>query len=441
MPRELGILGRIVMDSDIPANCRIDLCDHAVQVVRECMRDFDAGLDVGKDPTLTLLILGYKTEKLEQASEKQIQKWALLEEARRQAKEIAARIRKVQVERLHAEMCRTAPDLANKHREPKDIPVAVLLNIFKDDVLGIDFTHEQFVRAYLKDYVAIAYDRRVYYLTEQWQAWAKENGLHIAHPKTAGALENQPQQFIQDDDPRLKWLPQYVIGDTKTIIIRVGIWIRGGRLPLDFNEQDLLKLANKGASGVTQAWFTPFAIVKSVERQDTEFLPISGTWKKNFNIKSWRSLTLSVTPLNLVIQVNEEGRGGTIDWKGLGIRVDSQKYKLLEIIQALDSKTIPYVELAHYTGIPEERLRRIVSDVRKILKKHSGLKENPFPQSEKKTVTRAFEMFAPGGYKEALECDRELLLKQGISNAELMRGKARDPENPAEDNFDIRDIK
>lgn len=68
-----------------------------------------------------------------------------------------------------------------------------------------------------------------------------------------------PRVFFADDD-RMKWAIYYVSGGAERAAGRINSWIIGGHLPLDFELDDLLALARRGAPGVSQAFFTPRAI-------------------------------------------------------------------------------------------------------------------------------------------------------------------------------------
>jgi len=68
-----------------------------------------------------------------------------------------------------------------------------------------------------------------------------------------------PRVFFADDD-RMKWAIYCVSGGAERAAGRINSWIIGGHLPIDFELDDLLALARRGAPGVSQAFFTPRAI-------------------------------------------------------------------------------------------------------------------------------------------------------------------------------------
>lgn len=77
-----------------------------------------------------------------------------------------------------------------------------------------------------------------------------------------------PPLFSQND-PRMKWLPEYIIGDTVVVVSRVNVFLKGNQLPKGFTVDDLLGLVRRGARGMSQAWFTPSAIVEAAQRKRT----------------------------------------------------------------------------------------------------------------------------------------------------------------------------
>ncbi|OQB37674.1 MAG: hypothetical protein BWY09_01548 [Candidatus Hydrogenedentes bacterium ADurb.Bin179] len=118
---------------------------------------------------------------------------------------------------------------------------------------------------------------------------------------------------------------------------------------------------------------------------------ITGTWSKALKVTVWGKLVFTITRENLVIKVDGEKRGGTVAWSSLGIQPGAQKYLLLEILQQNSGK-VSHEDLIA-AGIPKSTIRRRVCELRKVFKKYSGLKGDPFPFVQNGYVTAAFKTF------------------------------------------------
>lgn len=90
-----------------------------------------------------------------------------------------------------------------------------------------------------------------------------------------------PPLFFKND-PRMGWLPEYIIGDTERVVSRVDIFLKGNQLPKGFTVDDLLALVRRGARGMCQAWFTPKAIFEAAQGKRANKRPqeIDGIRKK-----------------------------------------------------------------------------------------------------------------------------------------------------------------
>lgn len=179
MPKKLGVLADLAHHATYIVPFMIDLTDSAVKVVRECLRDFDDDLSVDEDPVLYLLILGYEEKivsDLYQNNPEALHHLAFQEAVKARAAEIVAEIRRNQLFKVLFRLQQHYPMLANKYREIEKIEVDQLPAELKSMVLGPNFTHEQFVRAYLGHTT----NPKVYDLTPAWQLWAAEKGLHPA---------------------------------------------------------------------------------------------------------------------------------------------------------------------------------------------------------------------------------------------------------------------
>lgn len=240
----------IVSLRPIPPNCRIRLERPAIKVVRECLRDFDEFIKVDDDPLVSLLLMGYDEEELQDKSGEEIDDLALIETAKSVAEQIVAQIRSRQLEDVHDTIRDKYPILANEWREPDSIVVSSLPPKLQERILGDDFNHEQFIRAYLEHFPSAS----VYDLTSVWQQWAADNELHPAYPKN----ESTPDVFFKNDR-RLKWLPEYIRGDSNTIVNRMNIWIKGKIIPKNFTKTHLIDLCIRGAPDLTEFWFKPQA--------------------------------------------------------------------------------------------------------------------------------------------------------------------------------------
>jgi len=192
-------------------NADIVLTDRAVAVVRECLRDFDEGLDFNVDHCLTGLCLAEVLDRelgkgcVQRPHQNEIDPYSggsksipgyprafvqlPLEEqenlartfARREkAETIVAEIRDIQLRAVHSRILREYPVLANEWRDVRDIIVAQLPEKLRHQLLGADFTHEGFIRAWLEG--SVFSPGKIYDLTAPWQEWARENGLHPAFP-------------------------------------------------------------------------------------------------------------------------------------------------------------------------------------------------------------------------------------------------------------------
>ena len=103
-----------------------------------------------------------------------------------------------------------------------------------------------------------------------------------------------PPLFFKND-PRMGWLPEYIIGDTERVVSRVNVFLKGNQLPIDFDIDDVLALARRGGRGMTQAWFTPKAVIESVQGKRKKKRPqeIDGIGKKPWNNRGQSPLLLT----------------------------------------------------------------------------------------------------------------------------------------------------
>lgn len=183
-----GSLGRFTIGAVMPPpNARVTLTDGAVSVVRDCLRDFDEGLNFSTDH---YLLARLAAQEIDEEGGKAFVRLPLEEQEilarayalRERAEEIVARIRDAQLQTVHQTILRKYPILANEWREVQDIKVDQLPEKLRGQILGADFTHDEFVRIWLD---GVKYSpNKVYELTAPWQEWARENGLHPAFSPT-----------------------------------------------------------------------------------------------------------------------------------------------------------------------------------------------------------------------------------------------------------------
>ena len=115
-----------------------------------------------------------------------------------------------------------------------------------------------------------------------------------APPSPEKAKPKAPDVFFADD-PRMKWLPKYLHGDTATRVRRINLWIKGGNLPATFTMQDILALVRRGAPGQTGHWFTPYAHKTSANIDDVASVRYVS---EEIGAKSWADIRLVLRPGN-----------------------------------------------------------------------------------------------------------------------------------------------
>lgn len=106
---------------------------------------------------------------------------------------------------------------------------------------------------------------------------------HPPPPHEQNQGKTKPPDVFFADDPRMEWLPTYVIGKTQDIVSHVNHWIKTGQLPQTFTQIDLLALVYRGAQGIRQSWFTPRAIFDSLNKKHGTHktnAPDAGTGRK-----------------------------------------------------------------------------------------------------------------------------------------------------------------
>ena len=134
-----------------------------------------------------------------------------------------------------------------------------------------------------------------------------------------------PRVFFADDD-RMEWVPKYILGNMKTAVIRINIWIKDGHLPKDFERDDLIALARR-APGMTLAWFTPKAIIeagRNVIVGDGKEKPDRLNIAKNIGASAWEDIEVLVGGVGIRIRktgMNEwYPTSGWITWAKLKMR-------------------------------------------------------------------------------------------------------------------------
>jgi hypothetical protein len=224
-----------------PANCQCSPDDSAVKVIQECLRDFDSNIRMDNDPIMYLLVAGYDEATLTslyQNDPDRLKAMALWEVAKTEASTILTTIRHGQLCSLHKIIQRKYPILANEWRKVGDIKVDQLPPELKGQLLGLSFTHEEFVRAYLGNVQSF----KVYDLTPAWQQWAADHGFHPAYANALSGKhsdkETQEAPFIREDDPRLEWTTPFLGGDKQKALKSLNVLIKSGILSRDFSESE-----------------------------------------------------------------------------------------------------------------------------------------------------------------------------------------------------------
>lgn len=181
-------------------NARVTLTDRAVSVVRDCLRHFDEGLDFNVDHRLT-------GGRLPEVSDRELgkgdaqpppveQKELAQQLARKEkAETIVERMRQAQLSAVHYDILREDGNLANKWRYPSQVIVDELPERFRRQLLGSDFTHEEFVRAWLSSNIVDPGIMRD--LADSWQKWARKNGLHPSFPPAPTVAAHRPSVLIE----------------------------------------------------------------------------------------------------------------------------------------------------------------------------------------------------------------------------------------------------
>ncbi len=140
--------------------------------------------------------------------------------------------------------------------------------------------------------------------------------------------KTKPPDVFFADDPRMEWLPTYVIGKTQDIVSHVNHWIKTGQLPQTFTQIDLLALVYRGAQGIRQSWFTPRAIYDAVKKHDvkrgTNELKIADI----IGADSWNEIEIQISGRG--IRARKSGadkwypENAWIEWETLNMRPSSQ---------------------------------------------------------------------------------------------------------------------
>ncbi len=147
-----------------------------------------------------------------------------------------------------------------------------------------------------------------------------------ALPADTPKPESKPPQVFFADDDRMEWVPKYILGNMKTAVIRINIWIKDGHLPKDFERDDLIALARR-APGMTLAWFTPKAIIeagRNVIVGDGKEKPDRLNIAKNIGASAWEDIEVLVGGVGIRIRktgMNEwYPTSGWITWAKLKMR-------------------------------------------------------------------------------------------------------------------------
>lgn len=185
----------------IPPNCHIPLSVAAVNVVRDCLRDFDKDLNVSTRSYLAALLLEGRDDEVQLLIDNPPHDlvdrvWARASEIKADA--IVARIRYSQLLAVLATIQRSNPILAREWNNVKDISVEHLPKELKSMVLRGDFSPEEFVRAWTGNgSLAMSGDSHpVYYLIPIWEQWAASNGLHPAYTHMAKPTAQAAQETL-----------------------------------------------------------------------------------------------------------------------------------------------------------------------------------------------------------------------------------------------------
>jgi len=276
MPKNIGHITRMLYYNQV-APFMIDLQDSAVNIVRECLRDFDTSLKMDENPIPFLLISGYDEAILTDLyhnNPEGLHALALKAYAKDRAAEIVGEIRRSQLISLHRLIQTQYPILANEWREVEDIKVDHLPPELKNLVLGSSFTPEHFVRAYLGNVA----NPKVYDLTPVWQQWAANSGLHPAYPKSIPTRDasSKPEESIPiaEDDPRLWWTTPFLGGDKQKAQKSLNVLIKSGILSRDFNENEFHN-TRKNITGIHALKFSHPEIVDIPQKERKGRPPLS----------------------------------------------------------------------------------------------------------------------------------------------------------------------
>lgn len=86
-----------------------------------------------------------------------------------------------------------------------------------------------------------------------------------ALPADTPKPESKPPQVFFADDPRKVWVTEYIIGDVEAVVRTVNRLINGKHLPVDFSQDNLLKLVWGVLPWKYSPW-TPYAIVTAANK-------------------------------------------------------------------------------------------------------------------------------------------------------------------------------